>query len=55
MKLRGLIDEDLLLEMANLRGRNVKVPKPLPFSFYFSTWIKIQEIVLIGMYKSEHL
>ena len=25
------------------------------FSFYFSTWVGMQEIVLIGMYKSEHL
>lgn len=37
MKLYVKNSQDNIMCMANLLGRDVRVPNPLPFSFYFST------------------
>lgn len=33
----NLMEDDCLMEMANVLGKKVKIPHKLPFSFYFST------------------
>lgn len=39
--------EDYLLEMSNVRGRYVKHPSELPFSFYFSSGVGVQHSIRV--------